>query len=292
MELIEKAPAKINLSLDALYRHADGEHEWQMVMTSVDLADYVSIKPSHSIQVSTDSGFLPEDPRNLAYKAALALQRHAKIRQGARIHIEKHIPVAAGLGGGSSDAAAVLRGLNSLWQLGYSRSQLARIGLQVDSDVPYCVYSETALVTGRGDVVTPLGSLPNFWVVLAKPRVSVSTPSILNAIDYQAGLLHPNTPEVVAGVQNHDFNQMISGMGNSLEAITASRYPEMTALKQRLKKYGAEIAQMSGSGPTVFGLCQKHSRAMRVYNSMKGFCREVYLLRPFCLSTNSHRLRG
>ena len=156
MELIEKAPAKINLSLDALYRHADGEHEWQMVMTSVDLADYVSIKPSHSIQVSTDSGFLPEDPRNLAYKAALALQRHANIRQGARIHIEKHIPVAAGLGGGSSDAAAVLRGLNSLWQLGYSRSQLARIGLQVDSDVPYCVYSETALVTGRGDVVTPL----------------------------------------------------------------------------------------------------------------------------------------
>lgn len=242
MELIEKAPAKINLSLDALYRHADGEHEWQMVMTSVDLADYVSIKPSHSIQVSTDSGFLPEDPRNLAYKAALALQRHADIRQGARIHIEKHIPVAAGLGGGSSDAAAVLRGLNSLWQLGYSRSQLARIGLQVDSDVPYCVYSETALVTGRGDVVTPLGSLPNFWVVLAKPRVSVSTPSILNAIDYQAGLLHPNTPEVVAGVQNHDFAQMISGMGNSLEAITASRYPEMTALKQRLKKYGAEIA--------------------------------------------------
>ena len=292
MELIEKAPAKINLSLDALYRHADGEHEWQMVMTSVDLADYVSIKPSHSIQVSTDSGFLPEDPRNLAYKAALALQRHANIRQGARIHIEKQIPVAAGLGGGSSDAAAVLRGLNSLWQLGYSRSQLARIGLQVDSDVPYCVYSETALVTGRGDVVTPLGSLPNFWVVLAKPRVSVSTPSILNAIDYQAGLLHPNTPEVVAGIQNHDFAQMISGMGNSLEAITASRYPEMTALKQRLKKYGAEIAQMSGSGPTVFGLCQKHSRAMRVYNSMKGFCREVYLLRPFCLSTNSHRLRG
>ncbi|TLQ51094.1 4-(cytidine 5'-diphospho)-2-C-methyl-D-erythritol kinase [Lacticaseibacillus casei] len=292
MELIEKAPAKINLSLDALYRHADGEHEWQMVMTSVDLADYVTIQPSRTIKVSTDSGFLPEDPRNLAYKAALALQRHANIRQGARIHIEKRIPVAAGLGGGSSDAAAVLRGLNSLWELGYSRSQLARIGLSVDSDVPYCVYSETSLVTGRGDVVTPLGSLPNFWVVLAKPRVSVSTPTILNAIDYQAGLEHPDTQRVVAGIQNHDFNQMISGMGNTLEKITASRYPEMTALKHRLEKYGAEIAQMSGSGPTVFGLCQKHSRAMRVYNSMKGFCREVYLLRPFCLPANDRGLRG
>lgn len=292
MELIEKAPAKINLSLDALYRHDDGEHEWQMVMTSVDLADYVMISPHRSIQVSTDSGFLPEDPRNLAYKAALALQRHANIRQGARIHIEKHIPVAAGLGGGSSDAAAVLRGLNSLWQLGYSRSQLARIGLSVGSDVPYCVYSETALVTGRGDVVTPLGSLPNFWVVLAKPRVSVSTPTILNAIDYDAGLRHPDTQTVVAGIQNHDFAQMTSGMANSLEAITASRYPEMSALKQRLQKYGAEFAQMSGSGPTVFGLCQKHSRAMRVYNSMKGFCREVYLLRPFCLSATGPRFRG
>jgi 4-diphosphocytidyl-2-C-methyl-D-erythritol kinase len=169
---------------------------------------------------------------------------------------------------------------------------LARIGLSVDSDVPYCVYSETSLVTGRGDVVTPLGSLPNFWVVLAKPRVSVSTPTILNAIDYQAGLEHPDTQRVVAGIQNHDFNQMISGMGNTLEKITASRYPEMTALKHRLEKYGAEIAQMSGSGPTVFGLCQKHSRAMRVYNSMKGFCREVYLLRPFCLPANGRGLRG
>ncbi|WP_407894813.1 4-(cytidine 5'-diphospho)-2-C-methyl-D-erythritol kinase [Lacticaseibacillus sp. N501-2] len=280
MELIEKAPAKINLSLDALYRHHDGEHEWRMVMTSVDLADYVHIQPAKAIRVTTDSGFLPEDPRNLAYKAAMLLQQVAGVNAGARIHIEKHIPVSAGLGGGSSDAAAVLRGLNQLWQLGYSRTQLAQLGLQVDSDVPYCVYSHTAKVTGRGEIVEPLGSLPNFWVVLAKPRASVSTPSILNAVDYSKPLPRPDTDQVLAGIQAHDFAQMTKGMANSLEQLTASRYPEITDLRERFVRYGAQIAQMSGSGPTVFALCEKHSRAMRVYNSMKGFCPEVYLVRP------------
>lgn len=280
MELIEKAPAKINLSLDALYRHRDGEHEWRMVMTSVDLADYVHIQPSEAIRVTTDSGFLPEDPRNLAYKAATLLQQVSGVNNGASIHIEKHIPVSAGLGGGSSDAAAVLRGLNKLWRLGYSRTQLAQLGLKVDSDVPYCVYSQTAKVTGRGEIVEPLGALPNFWVVLAKPRASVSTPSILNAVDYSKPLPRPDTDRVLAGIQAHDFAQMTSGMANSLEQLTASRYPEITALRERFVRYGAQIAQMSGSGPTVFALCEKRSRAMRVYNSMKGFCPEVYLVRP------------
>ncbi|WP_461214503.1 4-(cytidine 5'-diphospho)-2-C-methyl-D-erythritol kinase [Lacticaseibacillus sp. GG6-2] len=280
MELIQKAPAKINLSLDALYRHHDGEHEWRMVMTSVDLADYVHIQPNKTIRVTTDSGFLPEDPRNLAYKAAMVLQRAAGTHLGARIHIEKHIPVSAGLGGGSSDAAAVLRGLNDLWQLGYSLEQLATIGLQIDSDVPYCVYSKTALVTGRGEIVRPLGALPSFWVVLAKPRASVSTPSILNALDYSQPLPRPDTDRVLSGIASHDFAEMASGMANSLEKLTASRYPDITALTTRFVKYGAQIAQMSGSGPTVFALCQKHSRAIRVYNSMKGFCPEVYLVRP------------
>ncbi|KRO17302.1 4-(cytidine 5'-diphospho)-2-C-methyl-D-erythritol kinase [Lacticaseibacillus saniviri] len=284
MEIIQKAPAKINLSLDARFRHPDGEHEWKMVMTSVDLADYVHLRPSRHLRVTTDSGFLPEDPRNLAYQAALALQRASGVRSGAAIHIEKHIPVAAGLGGGSSDAAAVLRGLNELWQLHYTKQQLAEIGLQVDSDVPYCVYSETALVTGKGEQVAPLGPLPNFWVVLAKPRVSVSTPTILNAVDYSQPLIHPNTDAVLAGINAGDFGQMSLGMANSLEALTAKRHPEITAIKHRLLKYGAQVAQMSGSGPTVFGLCEKYSRANRVYNSMKGFCREVYLLRPMRLS--------
>ncbi|KRK70442.1 4-(cytidine 5'-diphospho)-2-C-methyl-D-erythritol kinase [Lacticaseibacillus nasuensis] len=279
MALVQKAPAKINLSLDALYRHEDGEHEWRMVMTSVDLADYVHIAPSPTLQVTTDSGFLPEDPRNLAYQAALALQRAAHTTLGAEIYIEKHIPVAAGLGGGSSDAAAVLRGLNELWGLGYSRAQLAHVGLAIDSDVPYCVYSQTALVTGRGDTITPLGAVPSCWVILAKPRVSVSTPSILKAIDYDHPLDRPDTKRVVAGIAHHDFAEMAAGMSNSLEQVTAKRHPEISALKARMLHYGAQVAQMSGSGPTVFGLCEKRSRAQRVFNSMNGFCHEVYLVR-------------
>lgn len=280
MTIIQKAPAKINLALDALYRHHDGQHEWRMVMASVDLADYVHIKAADGLSVTTDSGFLPEDPRNLAYKAARLLQQHAGITAGAKIHIEKHIPVAAGLGGGSSDAAAVLRGLNQLWGLGYSLQTLATIGLAVDSDVPYCVYSQTALVSGRGDVVEPIGKLPHFWVVMAKPKASVSTPSILNALDYTQPMPRPDTQAVLAGIAAGDFEQMAAGMANSLQALTASRYPEITVLRERFLKYGAQVAQMSGSGPTVFGLCQKYSRAAHVYNAMKGFCPEVYLLRP------------
>lgn len=278
MEITQKAPAKINLSLDALFRHSNGDHEWRMVMTSVDLADYVHIKPAAKLSVTTDSGFLPEDPRNLAYQAARALQREAGVQAGAAIHIEKNIPVAAGLGGGSSDAAAVLRGLNELWGLGYSRERLAKIGLGVDSDVPYCVYSETALVSGRGEIVEPLGKLPPFWVVLAKPTVSVSTPTILRAVDYSVKEVAPDTDAVLAGIAAGDYTQMTSGMANALEAVTAARHPEITDLKARLLRYGADVAQMSGSGPTVFGLCAKKSRAVRVYNSMKGFCKEVYLV--------------
>ncbi len=278
MEINQKAPAKINLSLDSLFRHANGDHEWEMVMTSVDLADYVRIRPAAHIRVTTDSGFLPEDPRNLAYQAARALQQAAGVRLGARIHIEKHIPVAAGLGGGSSDAAAVLRGLNELWGLGYSKQKLAEIGLRVDSDVPYCVYSETALVRGRGEVIEPLGELPKFWVILAKPRVSVSTPTILRAVDASNKGASPDTERVLSGIANGDFHEMIAGMSNSLEAVTAARCPEILELKKRLVRYGAEVAQMSGSGPTVFGLCANRSRAVHVYNSMKGFCKEVYLV--------------
>jgi 4-diphosphocytidyl-2-C-methyl-D-erythritol kinase len=278
MEINQKAPAKINLSLDSLFRHSDGEHEWEMVMTSIDLADYVRIRPAAHISVTTDSGFLPEDPRNLAYQAARTLQKEAGVKAGAHIHIEKHIPVAAGLGGGSADAAAVLRGLNELWDLHYSKQRLAEIGLRVDSDVPFCVYSETALVRGRGQLVEPLGELPGFWVILAKPRVSVSTPTILRAVDDTNKGAEPDTRRVLSGIANRDFEEMTAGMSNVLEAVTAARYPEITALKKRLVKYGAEVAQMSGSGPTVFGLCAKRSRALHVYNSMKGFCKEVYLV--------------
>lgn len=280
--ITEKAPAKINLSLDARFQHTNGDHDWQMVMTSVDLADYVEITPraNRQIQIRTTSGFLPVDRRNLAFQAAKLLQRQYQVPQGAQILIKKQIPVAAGLGGGSSDAAAVLRGLNRLWGLHRPLSELAHLGLQIDSDVPYCVYSRTAYVGGRGDEIELLPELPPFWVILAKPRVSVSTPSILRAINYETLQVHPDAAPLVMAIRQGDFQKITQAMGNALEPITSKRHPEISNLKHRMLRFGADVAQMSGSGPTVFGLCAQSSRARHVYNSMRGFCREVYLVRP------------
>ena len=156
---------------------------------------------------------------------------------------------------------------------------MAELGLQIDSDVPYCVYGRTAHVRGRGERITPLSKLPAAWVVLAKPKVSVSTPSILQQIRYD-DLDHPDIDALLRAVRDQDIEEMCTVMGNVLEPLTAHRYPEITQLKQQLMKFGADAAQMSGTGPTVFGLCSKQSRAQRVFNGMKGFCREVYLVRP------------
>ena len=285
METLEKAPAKLNLSLDALFRHLDGDPEWRMVMTAIDLADYVHIETrddSNAIQVQTNTGFLPQDQRNLAFQAAKKLQELFQINQGVMITIDKHIPVSAGMGGGSADAAAVLRGLNKLWKLNQSLTDLARIGLEIDSDVPFCVYSCPALVEGKGEKITPLNDLTSLWFVVAKPKASVSTPTILKQIDFSE-IQHLNVESVVEAIQQQDWEQLTSSMGNSLEPITIQKYPEIIRIKERMIKFGAEAAQMSGTGPTVFGISTKQSRAQHIYNSLRGFCKEVYLVRPFNL---------
>lgn len=286
MQIVEKAPAKINLGLDTLFEHRNGDKEWNMVMTSVDLADYVQLETitANRIEVATDSGFLPNDRRNLAFQAVSLLKHRYHIRSGVKIKIHKAIPVAAGLGGGSSDAAAVLRGLNRMWELNLDLKTLAKLGLQIDSDVPYCVYSQTAHVTGKGEVVTPLPKLPALWIVLAKPKISVSTPNILRQVDYDQLATHPDIDQLLAGIQAGDSQQIFTNMGNVLEPITAKRYPEIMQIKRQLLTFGADAAQMSGTGPTVFGVCRKLSRAQRVYNSLKGFCKEVYLVRPVNLA--------
>lgn len=281
MKIVEKAAAKVNLGLDTTFRHDDGMPEWNMVMTSIDLADYVEVRDtgSQNIKVTSDSGFLPSDQRNLAYQAATLLQRTCHVKRGAAIRIKKNIPVAAGLGGGSSDAAAVLRALNKLWALGLSRQQLATIGLRVDSDVPYCVYSQTAHVTGYGEQIRVLEpTLDPMWLVLAKPNVSVSTPSILRQIEYES-LEHPDIEGLLNAIDAGSYQQLVATVGNALEPISAGRYPEIRQIKSRMKAYGAPCALMSGTGPTVFSIFNKQSRANRVFNSIRGFCSEAYLVR-------------
>ena len=280
MELIEKAPAKINLGLDVLYKRPDGYHELEMVMSSIDLADHLFFEelPEDKIIVETNKAFLPVDQRNNVYQAASLIKNKYQIKKGIKIFVKKNIPVAAGLGGGSTDCAAALRGINQLWNLDCSLEELAEIGLAVGTDVPYCVYGNTAFVGGKGENVQVIPSMPPCLVILVKPKMSVSTKTIFKEVDMQQ-INHQKIHGLVEAIQQQDYQSMIAHMGNSLEDVTGKRHPIIHQIKERMLKYGADAALMSGSGPTVFALCRHYSRAQRVFNGLKGFCDEVYLVR-------------
>lgn len=280
MEIIEKAPAKINLGLDALYKRNDGYHELEMIMASVDLADRLTFEllPKNEIVIETDSSFLPVDRRNHVYQAAELLKNTFSLTQGVKIYIEKRIPVAAGLAGGSSDCAAALRGLNRLWNLGLSLEELAELGSKIGSDVPYCVHGGTAFVTGRGEKIQFLPSMPQCWVILVKPKMSVSTSTIFGSLSFNS-VEHPDIRGLKQAIETDDYQLMAEKIGNALEGVTIKRHPVIQQIKDRMMKYGADAALMSGSGPTVFALCEKKTRAQRIYNGLKGFCDEVYIVR-------------
>lgn len=280
MEIIEKAPAKINLGLDALHKREDGYHELKMIMSSVDLADKLVFRelPHNEIVIETDSSFLPVDKRNHIYQAARLLKETYNIDQGIYVNVRKRIPVAAGLAGGSSDAAATLRGLNRLWDLGLSLDELATLAVEIGSDVPYCVRGNTAVVSGRGDILKPLPAMPQCWVVMVKPRISVSTRTVFGNLSFNE-IEHPDIDAIEAAVVAQNYREMVKHLGNSLESVTIQKHPIVQQIKTKMIKFGADAALMSGSGPTVFALCEKYSRAQRVSNGLKGFCQDVHIVR-------------
>ncbi|WAA09488.1 4-(cytidine 5'-diphospho)-2-C-methyl-D-erythritol kinase [Fervidibacillus albus] len=280
MKLHVKAPAKINLTLDVLHKRTDGYHELEMVMTTVDLADRLELSrlEEDRIIVHSESRFVPSGERNLAYQAASVLKKELNVKKGVEISIEKHIPVAAGLAGGSSDAAAVLRGLNRLWDLRLSLRELAEIGAKVGSDVPFCVYGGTALAKGRGEILTPLPPPPSCWVVLAKPPIGVSTAEVYENLSLEQ-IDHPNTRQMVDAILNNDYDSICHNIGNVLESVTLARHPEVAEIKGDMKRFGADAVLMSGSGPTVYALARHDSRMHRIYNGLRGFCHQVYAVR-------------
>ncbi|MGJ3205498.1 4-(cytidine 5'-diphospho)-2-C-methyl-D-erythritol kinase [Geobacillus thermoleovorans] len=281
MRLSIKAPAKINLSLDVLYKRPDGYHEVKMVMTTIDLADrieLVALPEEDAIRIVSQNRFVPDDCRNLAYQAAKLLKETFSIRQGVVISIAKHIPVAAGLAGGSSDAAATLRGLNKLWQLGLTMDELAELGAKIGSDVAFCVYGGTALATGRGEIITPIASPPPCWVVLAKPPIGVSTAEVYRNLELER-VSHPDVDAMVRAIERQDYAAICRLVGNVLEEVTLKKYPEVAHIKEQMKRFGADAVLMSGSGPTVFGLIEHDSRMQRVYNGLRGFCDQVFAVR-------------
>ncbi|MDC3417938.1 4-(cytidine 5'-diphospho)-2-C-methyl-D-erythritol kinase [Aquibacillus salsiterrae] len=280
MFVLEKAPAKINLSLDVLYKRPDNYHEIEMVMTTIDLADRIELigLDEDRIIIESENRFVPNDERNLAYRAARLLKTTLGIKQGVKIKIEKYIPVAAGLAGGSSDAAATLRGLNRLWSLGLTTSQLAELGSKIGSDVSFCVYNSTAVARGRGERITELKAPPACWVVLAKPVMGVSTQTVYQKLKLE-NVSHPDTTGMIEAIKQSDYEAMCERIGNVLESVTLKEYPEVLQIKKLMEQSGADAVLMSGSGPTVFSIVRQESRAYRIYNSLRGFCNEVYMVR-------------
>ncbi|UAC50138.1 4-(cytidine 5'-diphospho)-2-C-methyl-D-erythritol kinase [Bacillus aquiflavi] len=280
MRLLMKAPAKINLSLDALYKRLDGYHEVEMVMTTIDLADRLELSSldSNEIKVVSHNRFVPDDERNLAYQAAKLLKDRFSINKGVLISLEKIIPIAAGLAGGSSDAAAFLRGLNKLWGLGLSLDKLAELGAEIGSDVSFCVYGGTALAKGRGEKIIQLPPPPTCWVILAKPFVGVSTADVYQRLNLST-IRHPNTNALIQALKSNDYLQVCRHVENVLEDVTFKMHPEVAQIKEQMKRFGADGVLMSGSGPTVFGLVRHDSRMHRIYNGLRGFCDQVFAVR-------------
>ncbi|NNV04198.1 MULTISPECIES: 4-(cytidine 5'-diphospho)-2-C-methyl-D-erythritol kinase [Bacillales] len=281
MRISVKAPAKINLTLDVLAKRPDGYHEVEMVMTTVDLADRVdlTLRQDGAITLDCSASFVPDDIRNHAYKAAVLLRERYQIRQGVHVHIDKQIPVAAGLAGGSSDAAAALRGLNKLWNLGLSLDELAAIGAEIGSDVPFCVYGGTALARGRGEQITHLPAPAPCWVILAKPPIGVSTADVYGRLRVQEIARHPSTEQMIRSIREQDFSLMCRSMGNVLEEVTLDMHPQVRQIKELMEQSGADGVLMSGSGPTVFALVQKEAKVHRIYNALRGFVKDVFVAR-------------
>jgi 4-diphosphocytidyl-2-C-methyl-D-erythritol kinase len=280
LKLLVKAPAKINLSLDVLHKRPDGYHEVEMIMTTIDLSDRVELTllNQDAIHILSHNRYVPDDQRNLAYQAAQLLKDRFQIKQGVLISIEKTIPVAAGLAGGSSDAAATLRGLNKLWNLGLTLDELAVLGAEIGSDVSFCVYGGTALAKGRGEIITELPAPPTCWVILAKPFIGVSTSEVYRRLDVN-GIKHPSIHGMIEAIKCNDYQRVCQNVGNVLEDVTLSLHPEVAQIKEQMKRFGADAVLMSGSGPTVFGIVHHDSRMHRIYNGLRGFCDQVFAVR-------------
>lgn len=275
------APAKLNLTLDVLGRREDGYHEMRMVMTSVSLADEVTLtlEPGEGISLSTDLGFLPTDNKNLAVIAAQRLQKATGADWGKlTIHLRKRIPVCAGTAGGSSDAAAVLRGLNRLAGLGLSGEELAKIGECVGADVPYCVLGGTALAEGVGEKLTPLPALPKCWAVLVKPGFSVSTPELFAQLDGQKLHGRPDTAGMMSALESGDLPGVARRLYNVFEEVLPKRRRDVVEeLKSELVDRGALGACMTGTGSVVYGLYATEESALAAYAALKEIWPETFI---------------
>ena len=279
MEL--KALGKINLGLDVLGRRENGYHDVRMVMQTLYLYDRVTLikKEEPGIEMESNLYFLPKDSGNIAWKAANLLMEEFGIPGGIKIILNKYIPVAAGMAGGSSNAAAVLYGMNKMYQLGLSQQELMDRGVKLGADVPYCIMRGTVLAEGIGEILSPLPPMPKCQILIAKPTVSVSTKAVYEAIDSKEIEDHPDIDGIIDGLKKQDLNKIAASMGNVLEKVTIDMHPEIAQIKNCMLEHGALGAMMSGSGPTVFGIFRSRKAAQEAYEKVKaqGIAKQVYV---------------
>ena len=280
-----RAMGKINLALDVLGRLENGYHEVRMIMQTVQLYDRVTLtlREDADIVIHTNLPFLPTDKNNIAWKAARLMADTFGLDRGLDVDIEKHIPVAAGMAGGSTDAAAVLFGMNRLFGLGQPMKRLMELGVTLGADVPYCLMRGTALSEGIGEILTPLPALPDCHILIAKPGVSVSTRSVYERIDSCGVPSHPDIDGMIGALKANDLDGVADRMANVLEAVTIAAHPQIDAIKQTMKDCGAKNALMSGSGPTVFGLFDDKAKAIRAKEELRAGrkARQIYLTKAF-----------
>ena len=278
-----KAYAKINLGLDVTGRRPDGYHEVKMIMQSIGLADELTLeKAGYGINVTTDSDNLPPMEDNLVYKAAKLMFDTFQIPGGVHIHLRKVIPIAAGMAGGSTDAAAAMKGLSRLFDLEVSLSRLMELGVSIGADVPYCIMGGTALAEGIGEKLTPLAPSPDFYIVVAKPDISVSTKYVYEHLNLPAVKKHPDIQGMARAIEAGSLQGVLDRMGNVLETVTIPAYPVISSLKRRMRELGAVNSLMSGSGPTVFGifLSERQAEFARGQICDEGMAAQVFLTTP------------
>lgn len=283
MDRIElKALGKINLGLDVLGRRENGYHDVRMVMQTVYLYDQIMIKKrkASGIGIETNLYYLPTNENNLAYRAAKLLKDEFGIKEGISIRLDKHIPVAAGMAGGSSNAAAVLFGMNRMFELGLTMEELMERGVMLGADVPYCVMRGTVLAEGIGEILTPLSPMPRCFILLAKPAAAVSTKLVYEKLDSREIEEHPDIDGIIEGLKDQKLSKITASMGNVLEHVTIEEYPVIEKIKNAMKEGGALNAMMSGSGPTVFGIFDDRNQARTAAQKIKEtqLAKQVYVV--------------
>lgn len=275
-----KAYGKVNISLDVVGKREDGYHLLSMIMQNIDLYDEIEVeKQECGIILECNKSYVPVDNRNLAYKAAEIFKERYDIVDGVKINIEKNIPVSAGLAGGSTDAAAVLKVMNKLFNVNATEEELMELGLKLGADIPYCIHGGTALCEGIGEIITPIKQFRDKIVVLVKPAFGVSTKEVYKNFNLEKVKQHPKTAEIINAIENDDLNFVASNMKNLLENVTLRKHKILIKIKEEMNACGAINSMMSGSGPTVFAFFDDMLKAQRCFEKMKKKYSDVFITR-------------